>query len=109
MDRRQNLRPWPKGVSGNPGGRPKNDLAAQIAQGVFECDPAGIGKAMLAGLRKGNPRLFAILADRGYGKLTEHLKIDAEVDQQIVERLQAARKRVAERSAPGSAHVFLGS
>lgn len=31
----ENLKPWPKGVSGNPGGRPKRDLSSEIAQGRF--------------------------------------------------------------------------
>ena len=27
----ENLKPWPKGMSGNPRGLPKNDLAAEVA------------------------------------------------------------------------------
>ena len=72
MDRKQNLKPWPKGVSGNPGGRPKHDLAAEIARVVFESDPEAVRKAFLTRLRRGDSRAFAVLADRGYGKLTEH-------------------------------------
>ncbi len=26
---------WPKGISGNPGGRPKRDFASEIAQAKF--------------------------------------------------------------------------
>ena len=39
VGRVQNLKPWPKGVSGNPGGRPKRDLASEIAQGAEEGRP----------------------------------------------------------------------
>ena len=35
----QNLKPWPKGVSGNPAGRPKNDISVEIARAVFENNP----------------------------------------------------------------------
>src|SRR5215470_11456126 len=55
--RLQNLRPWPKGVSGNPGGRPK---------GIF-------GKAALRQLRK--------RAEGGESKLIE--LIDAQIEKAI--------------------------
>ena len=72
--RTENLRPpWPKGVSGNPGGRPKRDVAAEIAQAVFEKNPEGIYDAMLRALKKGNPKAFAVLADRAFGKLREQV------------------------------------
>jgi hypothetical protein len=32
----ENLRPWPKGVSGNLKGRPKEDISAEIARALFE-------------------------------------------------------------------------
>ena len=63
----ENLKPWPNGVSGNPGGRPKRDLSAEIAQAVFESNPEAIFKAMLRALKKGNPRAFDVLAVRAYG------------------------------------------
>jgi hypothetical protein len=34
--RKGNLKPWKPGQSGNPGGRPKRDLAAEIARAIFE-------------------------------------------------------------------------
>lgn len=88
---------WKAGVSPNPGGRPKKDIASEIARGVFEKNPQIIGKAMLAGLIKGNggmARMFGVLSDRGYGKLTEHLQVDAQVSAGVADRLAAARKRV---------------
>ena len=54
----ENLKPWPKGVSGNPGGRPKRDLSSEIAQAVFENNPEAIYRAMTRALCKGDARVF---------------------------------------------------
>ena len=61
------------GESGNPGGRPKRDIAAEIAAAAFEMDREGILKAVRAGLKskKLNPRLYQVLAERGFGKLPQ--------------------------------------
>ncbi len=91
MPNLQNLRPWKPGVSGNPGGRPKRDLSAEVARAVFEKNAELIYRAMLRALKKGDARTFAILADRAYGKVTNKVELTDQSD--IVERLQAARKR----------------
>jgi hypothetical protein len=44
--RSQNLKPWPKGVSGNPKGRPKCDISAELARAVFENNAEAIYEAM---------------------------------------------------------------
>jgi len=90
----QNLKPWPKGVSGNPGGRPKRDLASEIAQAVFENNPEAIYQGMVRLLKKGNPRAFAVLADRAYGKVKEQVEVD--FSESIVEQIQAGRRRALE-------------
>jgi len=56
------------GQSGNPGGRPRGDLARELARAIFENNSELIYEAMLRALKKGNPRVFAVLADRAYGK-----------------------------------------
>jgi CO/xanthine dehydrogenase Mo-binding subunit len=66
--RKDNLKPWKPGQSGNPGGRPKRDLAAEIARAIFEQNPEAITRAFTAELKKGNAKVFAALADRAYGK-----------------------------------------
>ena len=43
------------GQSGNPGGRPKKDIEAEIAQRVFEENADAIYRAMLKALLKGDP------------------------------------------------------
>lgn len=82
------------GQSGNPGGRPKNDLAKEIARAVFEGDAGAIAAAFTKVLRKGNAYAFKELADRAYGKVTDKLEVtDA---QALVDRLAGARKRLGE-------------
>ena len=90
----QNLRPWPKGVSGNPNGRPKEDISAEIARAVFENNPAAIYEGMVRRLKKGDARAFKVLAERAYGKVKQQVELDA--SEAVVERLQAGRRRVLE-------------
>ena len=63
------------GQSGNPGGRPRKDIAAEIAQRVFEENADAIYRAMLKALLKGDPEVFAVLADRAFGKLSQKVEI----------------------------------
>lgn len=67
---------WPKGVSGNPGGRPKKDFAAEFARKVLEAQgneelleqyATGFARQLV----KGNAYTFKELAERGWGKLKE--------------------------------------
>ena len=69
------------GQSGNPGGRPKGDLARELARAIFENNSELIYDAMLRALKKGNPRVFAVLADRAYGKTRPH---DAADDRPVI-------------------------
>jgi hypothetical protein len=62
---------WKLGQSGNPGGRPKVDLAAEIARALFEQDGQAIFEAFRKVLRKGSPYAFQVLSDRAFGKLKE--------------------------------------
>lgn len=92
---RQNLaKPYPKGVSGNPSGKPGYDVAAELARAIIsefkEEAFAGLGKA----LSGGNAYVFKELAERGYGKLTD--KVHVSTDDAIIARLMAGRKRISE-------------
>lgn len=95
----ENLKPWPKGVSGNPAGRPRHDLSAEIARAVFEQNPELIYRVMLRALKKGNAKTFAVLANRGYGKVTAKVDVDVNASISLAERLAAARKRKRESIA----------
>jgi hypothetical protein len=70
-----NLKPFKPGQSGNPGGRPKNDRAKDIAQAIFENDAEAIYTAFARALRNGGAYAFSVLADRAYGKIKETREI----------------------------------
>jgi hypothetical protein len=73
----ENLKHWKPGQSGNPGGRPKRDLAAEIARSIFERNAEAIERVFAKELKKGNARVFAALADRAYGKPHQSLNVSA--------------------------------
>ena len=62
---------WKPGQSGNPGGKPKVDLAAEIARAIFENNGPAIYAAFSKALRKGDAYAFKELADRAFGRLKE--------------------------------------
>jgi hypothetical protein len=87
----KNLKPYVPGQSGNPGGRPKNDIAAEIARAIFANDGEAIYKAFAKSLRTGNAYAYSVLADRGFGKLKE--KIEHSADAEMLAALESGRKR----------------
>lgn len=76
----ENLKPWPKGVSGNLAGRPKNDISVEIARAVFENNPEAIYQGLVRRLKKGDARMFKVLADRAYGKVKEQQEFGVNAD-----------------------------
>ena len=103
----ENLKPWKPGQSGNPGGRPKRDLASEIANAVFEGNEEAVRQAMARALLKGNPRVFVALAERAYGKLTKPIEVSGLVG--LAERVAEARKRVKLSAASTSAEPPRGT
>ncbi len=79
------------GQSGNPNGRPKRDLESEVARAVFEENADANYRAMLKALLKGDPEVFAVLADRAYGKLTQKVEIPG--IENLPEALAEARAR----------------
>jgi len=58
--------------SGNPGGRPRKDLASIIADQIFAENPEAIKAALVRKLKQhGDPALFKALADRAFGRLPQ--------------------------------------
>ena len=71
-----NLRPWPKGKSGNPGGLPGTDLSAVYARRFFERHPGRHRSGLWRVSSKDSmPTLLCVLADRGYGKVKDRHEI----------------------------------
>ena len=71
----QNLKPFPKGVSGNPGGRPKSDVAAVLARRVFAENQPEIIAGLAKALRRGDAAVFKALADRAFGRLPQPVAV----------------------------------
>lgn len=84
---------WKPGQSGNPGGRPKNDVARQIAQAAFENNPELVYSGLVKQMKRGNGFVFQVAADRAYGKLTDKMELNA--GEELLLRLMAGRKRTA--------------
>jgi hypothetical protein len=86
---RKNLKPaWKAGESGNPTGLPGTDLAAVAARRFFERNPEVEDFQVPKGF---NAYAFSVLADRGYGKLTE--KKELTITGELALKLEAARRR----------------
>lgn len=70
----KNLAPYPKGVTGNPGGLPGTDVAARIARHGFQLNEAAVYEAMTKELLDGKPYAFDVLAKRAYGAVKERIE-----------------------------------
>jgi hypothetical protein len=93
---------WQKGVSPNPGGRPKHDIAKEIAVAVFENNREALYVAYTKAALKGNAYAFKELADRAFGKLKERHEIEVDrphrnltVDE-LRERITQTRERIGQ-------------
>jgi hypothetical protein len=69
------LHPYPKGVSGNPGGKPGTDVAARIARNVMELNEAQVYEGMAKEVLDGKPYAFDVLAKRAYGAVKERVEV----------------------------------
>lgn len=96
LGRKNLVAPWKPGQSGNPGGRPKDDVAQIIARKVFEQNPELIYKAFASALAKGGAFAFQVLSDRAYGKLKESKEVNhtynETADADLAERIAALER-----------------
>lgn len=109
---------WKKGQSGNPGGRPKSDFAAEFARKILEAkgDEKLLNEyanGFVSQLRKGNAYTFKELAERGFGKLKEIKEVthryedvpDADLDKRLTELIHdlGLAQQIDEAGASGTA------
>jgi hypothetical protein len=109
---------WPKGVSGNPGGRPRkkpitecyaafadlrvSELPTRIRKKFEDCDELSLAAAGALGLfvamHSGSHSAGKELREGVEGKLSEKIDLTVDVNRDVVERLQAARQRIARKT-----------
>ncbi|MHB1674257.1 MAG: DUF5681 domain-containing protein [Acidobacteriaceae bacterium] len=101
--RKENLKPWKPGQSGNPGRRPKKrPISEELERLLAEEAPndggklwaAVIAEALLRKAREGDVRAIAELANRVEGKPHQSLAVDVNANLSLAERIAAARKRI---------------
>ena len=86
-------RPFPKGESGNPGGRPKDvGLLREMARE----HTAEALNVLVQAMRDDDPRIRVAAAsailDRGHGKPTTPIEVEAPVDAEPISMLEIARR-----------------
>ena len=80
---------------GKSGGRPKHDLAADIARAIFENDAEAIYAAYAKMLSKGSPYGFLVLSDWAYAKMKETHQVNVSPSKDVpTDDLAAQIKRL---------------
>ena len=90
---------WPKGRSANPGGRPRHDIAKEIAEAIFLNNTEMIYKAYCKVLRRGSPYAFQVLSERAFGKLKERHEVEVgqyrdQSEEALLERVRELEKEL---------------
>jgi hypothetical protein len=80
----QNLKPWPKGVSGNPGGRTRRQTDDLIALIDERNAWRTISERWLAGILAGDVALLREFLDRSEGRVPQAVQSEGEVTVKVV-------------------------
>ncbi len=112
MDSRKqvrNLKPWPKGVSGNPGGRPRRTALTEALRELLAAhvpgDPEGrthaeaIAEALVKRAQRGDVQAAREVADRTEGRPRQAVAIETADSvrgpgERLAELLERAQQRV---------------
>ncbi len=94
--------PYPKGVSGNPGGLPGTDVAARIVRNVFELNEKVIYEGMVKEVAAGKPYAFDVAANRAYGKVKETVDVNVSGRIELASLIEQRRKKKKDASADGN-------
>ena len=107
----KNLKPqWPKGVSGNPNGRPKLGLSmADLIRSRLEDGDKGakIVDAMVSRSLEGSDQATKILLDRAYGMAPQTVDVTTNVHTETVEKVMAMTRDFLLKKAPNLAAEYL--
>lgn len=98
--RPENLRPWPRGTSGNAGGRPKKtpltDACREVLAQAIPGDPEGrtyaqkIAAMLAEKATEGDIRAAQELADRAEGRARQTVEVENTALRQAFERMSEA-------------------
>jgi hypothetical protein len=87
----ENLTPWPKGVSGNPGGRPKRKpIFEALQRNITDADLDAMARALVKELRRGDLFALSFARDTLDGKPTRAVELSGPIDlvSRMLERLR---------------------
>lgn len=92
-------RQWPKGVSGNPGGRRKKPLVTKMLENIFENRTHfdEIQDSMALTLKSGRMAGVLLLreaAERLEGKVTQEIQVDGNLTLSLAETIATRRKAI---------------
>ena len=81
MGRIENLKPWPKGVSGNPGGRPRKKLIDEALEELLSNEnseiASDIAQKLLEKARNGDLKAIQVVVERVQGRPHPQMEISA--------------------------------
>lgn len=94
--KRENLKPWPKGVSGNPAGAQKKiPELDKLLSDIPESDYEAIIQKLIDKAKKGDIRASEVVLDRAYGKPKEKIEVVGSIKSYTI---RGAGKRTGDSS-----------